>query len=453
MLQHSALLAFTFLGTVLILVPLFFHVRNKNVAIISLCLWLSITNLTVFINGVVWNDVPHIDGPLGKGYCDISTRVQRASQTALIGCAIAILRYLSIILSSKGSPAMTRSNKIRQNLIDIAIIFTAPIFLTIMQLILFREPRYLILQFYGCTSTIAETSALSLLVTIWAPLLGAIAIFYALAVLHALNKKRTELRAILRNSQSGLDVSRFTRLFIIAMIAIFVVTPVNFYNFSLQVKYIDIHTKYTPRGDFSDITIAQYPITAESNFWVYWFAALISIVFAALFGVGKEAFNTYKRWAYAVPGAESVFEFAMSSTTRLTRGVSSRFSSTFSRNSSLFTASRMTTDSQATDVFHDKYENNALEIEKDLSDDGSDLENGLKQDQTTSKQKKAFTLSDSLMQGHNQSLRGTSTSKVWSARVGEGGGPLHSPNKIKMQHMVTQESSRNSLLSDDGSEA
>lgn len=437
MLNHAALLVFSFLGTILILVPLFFHVRNKNVAIISLCLWLSIFNGTVFINGIVWNGVPQVDGPLGKGYCDISTRLQTVTQTALIGCAIAILRYLAMILSSQGAPAMTHANKVRQNLIDIAIIFTAPVFMLIMQLILFREVRYDIIQFYGCTTDIDDSSLASLLIYIWAPVLGVFAIFYGCSVIYALNKKRTELRVILRNSSSGLGVSRFLRLFVVAMIAIFVVTPVNFYNFSTQVKYIDVHYKFRPSGDFGQILVIRLPVVGESYYWQYWFSAIISIVFAVLFGVGKEAFGTYKRWAYTVPGASSVFEFAMSSTTKLTSGLSS----TFSHGSSLFTASRMTTGSQASDVFSDKYETKDFEvIEKTLSPStDSDLETGQACLNTTSEAKKKWALSNSLLQGHNHTLRGTTSSRVWSAK--DKTDLLPSPNKIKMQHIVTQKSS------------
>lgn len=440
MLEHSALLAFSFLGTILILVPLLFHVRNKNVAIISLCLWLSLFNGIVFINGIVWNGVPQESSPAGKGYCDIATRLQRVTQTALIGCAIAILRYLATILSSKGSPAMTTANKVRQNLIDIAIIYTAPIFMTVIQLILFREPRYAIIQFYGCTSVIDETAWESLLVTIWAPALGVYAIFYALAVIYALNKKRTELRSMLRDS--SLNVNRFTRLFIIAMIAIFVVTPVNLYNFSTQVKDIDVHSIFKPRGDFS-LILADFDqeVTGEGNFWQYWFSAMISLVFAALFGVGKEAFSTYKRWAYTIPGAPSVFEFAMSSTTKLTSRLSAGFSSTFSHGSSIFTSSRMTTGSRTSDVFSDKHESMSSDV---VEKDSSVEEIGLKQSKANINKKK-WAATDSLMQGHNQTLRGTSTSRVWSSK--EEGDLLPSPDKIKMQHMVTQQSTRNSTLS------
>lgn len=307
MARHAALLAFNFLGTTLILIPLTFHIRNRNFAVICLCVLLSISNAIYFINGNVWHSIPDGDTPLGKGYCDIVTRFQLIVGPALLGCAIAILRHLANILSRTSAAAMTGANKQRQNMIELAIIFTIPCLMIIFQTALFRETRYIITQFLGCQYSLVRYTPLLLLVVIWEPIMATISTLYAIMILYALNKKRKAFHEIIRNSQSGLDVSRFTRLFMMALLAIFFIAPIIFYSFYAQVIDIDLHYKYKPHGHFSQI-IVYYLATPDGDSWLWaqWLTAIVSILFAALFGIGKEPFKTYRQCAYNIPGLRSI---------------------------------------------------------------------------------------------------------------------------------------------------
>lgn len=432
MLQHSALLSASFLGFALILIPLTFHLRNRNVAVICLCLWLSLFNLIVFINGILWNGSLTDDAPLGKGYCDISSRIQLTTQPALMGCAIAILRYLSIILSAKGSIVTTRAHRARQTLIDLAIIFTVPILVLSFQLIIYREPRYDIISFVGCSVlSLPPNSFYMLFIFIWAPIMGVVAVIYACMIIHALNKKRRDFREILRNSQSGIDVSRFARLFIIAFLAIFIIAPIDFYQFYEQVQSMSKGSTYRPHGNFSTIAIWYFGPT-ESQLWSYWFAALVSILFAALFGLGRDAFSTYRQWLHSVPGANSVISFTTQSTSKLLNmtGHSRNISFTGSRTASSLSKFSLTDPDKDVEL--------TVQELRDQSHEYISLQHSLRSAPLVSQKSETISskrgLPDTLTHGHNHKSLGTASSRIWM----ENSSVPISPNKIKVQSELSQ---------------
>ncbi|CCG81872.1 Pheromone receptor a [Taphrina deformans PYCC 5710] len=438
MLAHAALLATTFTGAVLILIPLVFHLQNKNVSVICLCVWLAVFNSISFINGIVWNGDITDASPSGKGYCDISSRLQIVAQPALMGCAIAILRYLSQILSSKGASATTRANRNKKNLIDLATIFTVPILILILQLIVDRE-RYAIAPFIGCALlVIPPYSPYLILIFIWAPIMGIIAFVYAILILVALNKKRREFREILRNSQSGLDLNRFTRLFLLAFLAIFLIAPVNFVKFYSQMQAVGSGGLYQADGDFK--TIYRLPVEVdEAQLWPLWFAALISIVFAALFGFGKEAFGNYRRWIAAVPGASKLIEYTLDSTSRFSSRLSHSFSAKSSHGESACdpsTPGAFSTYSMSGSI--EKPESKT--ITRIVSDTPSTIPN-----RQSGLLKTCFPTN--LGRGHNQIALGSTTCRVWK----ETNGDPASPNKIKVQRELVQRSeTRQSSYSESG---
>ena len=299
MLEHSALLAFLFLGTIAPLIPLLFHLQNRNFSVCCLCVWLAIGNLIPFINGVVWNTLDNDEVPLGKGYCDISTRLYLILQPCLMGCAAAILRYLSKVVSAKGALASTASSRTRENLIDAAIIFGPGILIIILQLTAFQYARYLITPFVGCITSVQATKP-GIILYIWSPLIGCIALFYALAILHHLNRKRRDLKDILQNSQSGLNVSRFSKLFALAGLVALIITPANLYIFVIYAKRSIV--PYSGNHQIpTEIFIFYSSVgSKELDLWFLWFMALVSITLAGLLGIGKEPAKAYKQWMKAI---------------------------------------------------------------------------------------------------------------------------------------------------------
>jgi hypothetical protein len=53
---HADLPLFSFIGFVLVLLPIRWHWKARNVATLSLITWLALGNLIIFINTILWAD-------------------------------------------------------------------------------------------------------------------------------------------------------------------------------------------------------------------------------------------------------------------------------------------------------------------------------------------------------------------------------------------------------------
>lgn len=68
--EHPELPIFAFLTAFLVLIPLPWHLRARNVATIGIMLWLSVVDIIYGVNALIWAGNVRNPVPI---WCDIST--------------------------------------------------------------------------------------------------------------------------------------------------------------------------------------------------------------------------------------------------------------------------------------------------------------------------------------------------------------------------------------------
>lgn len=108
---------FAALGTLLTLLPLTWHARTGNIAMILLIFWIALCNFIQFVNTVIWfnNTDDH-----SRGWCDLSTRLYLMSVIAIPACTLCIAVRLESIASTR-VVAQTPSSKRNQKVFELAM--------------------------------------------------------------------------------------------------------------------------------------------------------------------------------------------------------------------------------------------------------------------------------------------------------------------------------------------
>lgn len=164
---------FSLLIVLLILPPLFWHARNRNVGATSLVAWIIVLLFFTFINAMIWPSDDTSTWSNGIGLCDIEVRIQLASQVALPASFAAVLRGLAAVLDTDHATVMqTRAQRRRNLVIDLLFCIGAPLLqMAFHEIVHFR--RYSIFGIAGCTM-VPSDSWLTFLLIFIPPLLWTI---------------------------------------------------------------------------------------------------------------------------------------------------------------------------------------------------------------------------------------------------------------------------------------
>jgi pheromone a factor receptor len=413
MIHNAGFAAINYIATFVVLVPMPFHFANRNVAVCCLFATISFGCLFTAINATIWQEIknPVVTAP---GYCDVIIRFVDMMHIICLGCGLAILRYLSNILLSRGASATTRANKTRQILVDLAIIYTLPILALVIQGLFFNAIRYSIAPTVGCRLLLPNTK-LAIIYYLPGPILALACTVYATLIIWALYRKRKEFQEVLHSSRSGLSAARFIRLFLLALVTLLFFVPLaiyrSYYTFNqilgpganpTPYKLSQLAPWYD--NDKGKIIVLYGYINSVS--WRYWIIPLPAFFFTALFGVGREANKAYKQWLRIAGLGKLVEHVEKIKMPKSASWMSSRLMS-LGRSKSSMTTSRSTSEDLSSQSFEkgDATVSMQTDSTSDL-DHRDDLELG---------------------KGHNQIITSKSQARVWS----EAGLPC-SPHKIKV---------------------
>lgn len=138
----------------LILPPLGWHIRNKNVGASAVISWIILLNLIIFVNAIIWPDDDFTNSFKGQGLCDIEAKIQVASQVALPASFACILRALAAVLNIK-KLTVTKTDKRKNLLIDLLWCVGFPALQMILHYIV-QPNRYFIFGISGCVPSITS---------------------------------------------------------------------------------------------------------------------------------------------------------------------------------------------------------------------------------------------------------------------------------------------------------
>nr|UWI70537.1 pheromone receptor B3 [Pleurotus eryngii] len=308
--MHIEFAPIAILAALSLLLPLPWHWRARNIATLSIIVWLFVTNIIYAVGAVVWGDNADIDIPV---WCDITTKIIIGTNFALPAACLCICMHLEQVASVRVAYATARDRKRRQ-IFEALMCFGLPaVFMALHYIV--QGHRFDIIEEYGCRPT-TYISIPGILIVYVPPLIMAVAtlVFAALALRHFL-KRRVTFAMHLAASNSALNTSRYLRLMMMALAEMFTSIALTVYTLWVTLIGVPIRSWTTWDDVHSDwlridsyYTIAAPPILVKSYYGLWWVIPASTFMFVAFFAFGKEAVDEYKKCLLWV--ASTIFRIA-----------------------------------------------------------------------------------------------------------------------------------------------
>ncbi|KAJ7156352.1 fungal pheromone STE3G-protein-coupled receptor, partial [Mycena filopes] len=292
---------FTFLGFVLVLIPLPWHFRTWNSGTCFLMMWSALACLNQFVNSVVWaNDAIN----RAPGWCDISIRVTLAASVGIPAASLCINRRLYQITRAKTETMSAAENR-RSSLIDTLVCVLFPLIYVALQYIV-QSHRFDIYEQVGCFPALSNTIPVYFLTMIWPPLISVVSAVYSLRSLYTFRASRAAFPQFLQSASgttlSELTVSRYLRLVVLAATAVLIITPFSTLALWVTVTSTPVarwHSLAATHLNFSRVNAIPVSVWRGSKLLdvalelARWSAPMSAMAFFALFGFAPEARQQY----------------------------------------------------------------------------------------------------------------------------------------------------------------
>ncbi|ESK87358.1 pheromone receptor [Moniliophthora roreri MCA 2997] len=296
-----------FITFIITLIPLPWHLQQWNAGTCLFMLWTSSVCLVLFTNSVVWSGNTANVAPV---WCDISSQIIIASNAGLAASTVCISRRLYCITALRGAYA-TKAERRRALGEDLSISIGIPLAVCVSHLIV-QPYRFQIIEDVGCYPSTYDSLLAYLLYYIWSIAMGFVALFYGCLALRQFHLRRAEISKLksmksINNDTSSttefLTVSRYIRLFILALIHVLCTIPVGIYYIYVSATQMAIAiAQGEPRRDWTKIQYIPSSVW-RSDATMYscieinrWMPVFCGVVFFGIFGFASEARGRYKMW-------------------------------------------------------------------------------------------------------------------------------------------------------------
>ncbi|KAJ6470260.1 pheromone A receptor-domain-containing protein [Mycena vitilis] len=201
-----------FLGFVLSITPLAWHLEAWNLGTCYFMVWTALVCLNSGINSVVWAQSIENYAPV---WCEISIRIILGASVGIPASSLCIVRRLYKLASAEQRSAA---------LVDSLICVLFPVVWIAMQCIV-QDHRFDILEEIGCYPAIYNTLAAYFITFMWPMLLGLVSLVYCVFAFRAFNNRRNQFDQFLVRG-SSLTVSKCLRLMALAITVMLYTTPI-----------------------------------------------------------------------------------------------------------------------------------------------------------------------------------------------------------------------------------
>ncbi|KZV83952.1 fungal pheromone STE3G-protein-coupled receptor [Exidia glandulosa HHB12029] len=289
----------SFAAAILVLLPLPWHWKARNVATLSLIGWLFICNIIRGINSIIWMNNVAIHFHV---WCDIATKLLIGVSIALPACSLTLTRHLEHVASVRYG-LTTAAEKRRRRIIDLCFTIGIPLVMMALHYVV-QGHRFDIVEDIGCQPVI-YTSLSGVLLMFGTPLLLSVcSLVYAGLALRHFAIRRLQFEQHLRDSKSAMTTARYMRLMALALTemvwGVSLGTFVVFENITQSglrpwVSFADVHYNFSRVAVFPNFLV---PNMAEVLL-IWWITPSTAILFFVFFGFSDEAREGYKsiwRW-------------------------------------------------------------------------------------------------------------------------------------------------------------
>ncbi|KAK5134852.1 hypothetical protein LTR08_006084 [Meristemomyces frigidus] len=289
---------FSFLTVLLIIPPMCWHFRNRNLGATLLVAWTIIMNLQSFVNALLWPADDVNTWYNGSGLCDVEVKLQVAwgvAGPAALGC---VLRALANAMNTdRATLIKSKAQRRRDYALDLSWCIGFPLLQMLLHYIV-QDRRYYVFGISGCVPSLSSSWLSILLVyippVIWTLVDG----YFAILIITRLYRYRLTFASILASSNT--TKSRFLRLYVLCLVWLFAFIPTQAY-----VLYINLamhRTAYSWSETHDPTTwnqIIMVPSDGAVLFdrWIWLGSGIVVFIF---FGLGKEAVTMYRSGLLAI---------------------------------------------------------------------------------------------------------------------------------------------------------
>ncbi|KAH7881711.1 pheromone A receptor-domain-containing protein [Phlebopus sp. FC_14] len=295
-LQYPLYSTFAFIGFVVSLIPLPWHLQAWNSGTCYYMLWSALACLNQFVNSVAWHGTVLNFAPV---WCDISIRIMLGASVGIPAASLCINRRLYHIAKCH-AVVITRAEKRRAVLIDTLICVLFPAVFIALQYVV-QGHRFDIYEDVGCYPFIYNTIVAFFLSDSWPIVIGLISAVYCGLSLRAFYRRRAQFNKFLA-SNTSLNASRYFRLMAIAMLEILCTVPLASFMIWLNATAQPVEPWVSWQNTHYDFSrVAQYPsVVWTQNYLLVvavqlsrWFVVVCAFIFFGFFGFAAEARKHY----------------------------------------------------------------------------------------------------------------------------------------------------------------
>ncbi|TKA79987.1 hypothetical protein B0A55_02091 [Friedmanniomyces simplex] len=299
-----ALASMSLLVILLLLSPMCWHLRNRNIGATFLVAWTILINLQSFINALLWpnDDIAHWYN--GSGLCDVEVKLQIAFSVAAPAALAAVLRALAnAIDTSRATLVKSKAQRIRDYAIDFSFCLGFPALQMLFHYI-DQPTRYLLFGIAGCVASVSKTWVTVLLMDIPPLLWTLVDAYYAIVILVRLCRYRVAMGSIL--ASSNMSKNRFLRLYIFCIVLVVTFVPLQAYTLSQNLAQAREKYSWSALHDPAQFSmIYMMPsngrVLPEAYIWLA--GGFFIFIF---FGLGKDAVAMYRAGLLAM-GFDKLF--------------------------------------------------------------------------------------------------------------------------------------------------
>ncbi|KAI0946013.1 hypothetical protein AcV7_010103 [Taiwanofungus camphoratus] len=293
--QQNLVIAFSFLGFVLVNIPLYWHLEAWNIGCIMYIFWSGSQCLIQFINCIIWKNNVINWAPV---WCDITSRWRLASSIGICVSSLIINRRLYKI-ASVSAVSVTNVDKRRMIMIDLSIGLIPPILVVALYWFI-QGHRFDIYEGYGCIYEIPNTILSYFLYTAWPIVIGLISMVYCSMTLRAFLKRRKQFNELM-SSNRNLTFNRYLRLMGLASIEMLCTVPLSVWALTQQAAeplYVwqglgNLHYDFHRVGQYPSIEWRTVPSIVRAINFDLWNIISCALLFFAFFGCAEEARRHY----------------------------------------------------------------------------------------------------------------------------------------------------------------
>lgn len=300
---------FAFLGFILSIIPLPWHLQAWNSGTCYYMIWTALACLNQFINSVVWHGNVINWAPV---WCDISIRIMLGTSVAIPAASLCINRRLYKI-ARVHAVMVTRAEKRRAILIDSLICVLFPLVFIALQYVN-QGHRFDIYEDVGCYPFIYNTIVAFLLSDCWPIIIGLVSAVYCVLSLHAFYRRRVQFNQFL-SSNTSLSASRYFRLMALSMTELCCTLPLSCFLIWINssatpvspwISWENTHYGFSRVGQYPSVVWTQDYLFVVAVQMTRWMTVACAFIFFAFFGFASEARKNYGIAFYTVAKVLSV---------------------------------------------------------------------------------------------------------------------------------------------------